>query len=243
MKRKLWLLALVGAMLLSVSPVLADDGFYVIAGGGQAVGTKITSLPYTINNPGFYYLTGNLSTTGTGSAISINVGNVTLDLMGFCLTGPSKASGTGIAIQPGANGVEVRNGSLSNFLSGVFGDWADPTASRRLANLRVSGCGTGIEERGDGSIITGCEVTGNATGIVCNSWGGIIEKNTASNNTNTGFNLEGFSGAVTNNAATGNGTGFKLSNQTYTLVDRNASVTNNTNWSGLTGCKTGLNTP
>jgi hypothetical protein len=29
-------------MLLNVNPVLADDGFYVIAGGG--VGTKITWL-------------------------------------------------------------------------------------------------------------------------------------------------------------------------------------------------------
>ena len=50
MKRKLRLLVLVGAILLSVSPVLADGDFYVVAVGG-GVGTKITSLPYTQHCP------------------------------------------------------------------------------------------------------------------------------------------------------------------------------------------------
>ena len=59
MKRKFWFLMLVGAVLLNGSPVLADGDFYVVAGGG-GVGTKITSLPYTIDKPGFYYLGGNL---------------------------------------------------------------------------------------------------------------------------------------------------------------------------------------
>ena len=61
MKRTLWLLACLGALLLSAAPVPADDGFYVIAAGQPSVGTKITSLPYTISTPGYYYLTGNLS--------------------------------------------------------------------------------------------------------------------------------------------------------------------------------------
>jgi len=59
MQKKLWYLAMVAAVLLSAAPVSADGEFYVIAGGGAAVGTKISNLPYTINNPGFYYLTGN----------------------------------------------------------------------------------------------------------------------------------------------------------------------------------------
>ena len=53
MKRQLWTLLLVAAVLGLAQPVWADD-FYVIAGGG-GVGTKITSLPYTITKPGFYY--------------------------------------------------------------------------------------------------------------------------------------------------------------------------------------------
>ena len=73
MKRKLWLLALVAAVLLSAAPVLADDGFYVIAGGGKPVGKAITSLPCTINDSGMYYLDRNLPILlFSGSAITIN---------------------------------------------------------------------------------------------------------------------------------------------------------------------------
>jgi hypothetical protein len=112
MRRKLWLLALVGVVLLSAAPVLADDGFYVIAGGGKA-GTQINSVPYTINSPGLYCLSGNLSyISTTGNAITVNANDVTIDLMGFSLTGPGKGSGInyGIRINSGCTNVEIRNG-------------------------------------------------------------------------------------------------------------------------------------
>ena len=52
------------------------------------MGTKITSVPYTITQPGFYLLTGNLTYNGTGNAIAVgaNVKDVVIDLMGFSLT-------------------------------------------------------------------------------------------------------------------------------------------------------------
>jgi hypothetical protein len=53
MKRAILFLALVAAVLLSAAPVLADDGFYVIAGGGKA-GTQINSVPYPISSSGLY---------------------------------------------------------------------------------------------------------------------------------------------------------------------------------------------
>jgi hypothetical protein len=39
--------------MVTTAPALADGDFYVVAVGG-GVGTKITSLPYPINSPGFY---------------------------------------------------------------------------------------------------------------------------------------------------------------------------------------------
>ena len=50
MKRRFWLLALLAVAVLSAGPVLADDGFYVIAGSGKA-GTPINSVPCNISSP------------------------------------------------------------------------------------------------------------------------------------------------------------------------------------------------
>ena len=47
--------------------------------------TPISSLPYTISSAGSYYVTGNLSSTTNG--IVIKSSDVTVDLMGFTLTG------------------------------------------------------------------------------------------------------------------------------------------------------------
>ncbi len=87
MNKRIFILAVAVVALLIGSAARAQE-FYVIAGGATAVGTKITSLPYTISSPGFYYLTGNLSYTGSGNGITVSSDDVTLDLMGFRLSGP-----------------------------------------------------------------------------------------------------------------------------------------------------------
>jgi hypothetical protein len=94
MPKKLLLLALLAVALLSGSAVWADGDLYVVGGGGLPVGTKITSLPacgLTINSPGFYFLGGNQSYSGSANAITILADNVTFDLRGFSLTGPLSA--------------------------------------------------------------------------------------------------------------------------------------------------------
>jgi hypothetical protein len=238
MKRKLWLLALVGAILLSVSPVLADGDFYVVAGGGGG-GTSITSLPYTISKAGFYYLKGNLTTSTDG--ITINANEVTLDLMGFSLTGPGTNSGNGIYINDNMNNVEVRNGSVKNFFQGINSQFSGK--NHRLANLKASGCTTGIRGCASGIIISGCEASGNSVGFLSDAPGVLIDKNTATSNTLKGFSFPEATGTIINNAASANGTGFHLGANPLQLVDRNASVENTTNWNGLDGCTKGLNTP
>src|SRR5689334_14686480 len=49
--------------------------------------TPISSLPYTITNPGSFYVTTNLNYSGAGNGITVSSGNVTIDLNGFTLQG------------------------------------------------------------------------------------------------------------------------------------------------------------
>jgi hypothetical protein len=167
MKRRLFLLALVGVVLLSAGPALAD--FYVIAGGG-APGTKITVLPYTISAPGFYYLGANFNYTGGAPAITVNADGVTLDLMGFRLTG--NGANKGIYMSARKN-VEIRNGSLQNFSYGIH---EDATGVRhRIINVRVEGNNTylldsyGIKLDGNAHLVKGCSAWGSNTGIYLNN--------------------------------------------------------------------------
>lgn len=66
----------------------------------------ISNLPYTIKDSGSYYLTGNLASTTNG--IVIHADNVTLDLMGFTLSGDGGAESNGIHVE-GSSGNERYN--------------------------------------------------------------------------------------------------------------------------------------
>jgi hypothetical protein len=74
--------------------------------------TPISSAPYTISQPGSYYLTTNLNVT-SGDAIDINTNGVTLDLNGFTLfsTDPGN-TGTGILLGSGLNDITIFNGHI-----------------------------------------------------------------------------------------------------------------------------------
>src|SRR5438270_7273607 len=65
-----------------------------IAGGTSAV---------TIGS-GSYYLTGNLTISSTSTnGVTVSASNVTIDLNGFTLTGPSSGTGAGIYLTGGVS--------------------------------------------------------------------------------------------------------------------------------------------
>jgi hypothetical protein len=137
---------------------LADGDFYVVVGGG-GVGTKITSLPFTISAPGFYYLSGNLTYTGTSEAITVNADDVTLDLMGFSLNSNSRHAGMGITITEQKN-VEIRNGTVRGF-NFALAEANSNGANHRVINVRVIDNNYGVVLAGQGHLIKGCMASNN----------------------------------------------------------------------------------
>lgn len=126
----------------------------------------ISTVPFTLSQPGSYYLTTNL-TVGTGEAIAITSGNVTLDLNGFTIQSTAaSANGYGIRINGGLQNITIANGfirgGVTNNGSGVFGgggfahgiySTAGTPVNVLVSRVSVSGCLT------HGIVLSGLEST------------------------------------------------------------------------------------
>lgn len=103
--------------------------------------TIIGSLPYTITQPGSYYLTGNLTLSSAGVAgISVQAKDVTIDLNGFTISCTSAANQSAIDASGASGstaGLVVKNGTIR----GLRGDTSNPGAGGFTA-------GVGLVENG-----------------------------------------------------------------------------------------------
>src|SRR6202030_3369869 len=80
--------------------------------------TQISSLPYKITAQGCYYLTANLTASGSTSGITISANNVTLDLNGFALVGGGSGNVTGINVPAAQQNILIRNGTVRGWTNG-----------------------------------------------------------------------------------------------------------------------------
>jgi hypothetical protein len=171
--RKLWLVLWLSLYLLSPAAALADGDIYV----GGPYGTKITSLPYTINTPGAYYLGGDLTYAGDSDGITVNADNVTLDLIGFTLTYTGASTFRYGIWMWGRKNVEIRNGTVRGWSAGIIEYSYDLPVGHRLINIRAEENDTGVRLRGDGHLIQGCTAISSrlfASGFVIDVGTGII---------------------------------------------------------------------
>ena len=138
----------------AVSAILAADGTgstldadlvdgmqasEIIDAASDEVRTPISSLPFGINVPGSYYLTDNLTLSSTSSnGISITVDNVTIDLMGFTLTGSGKTSGgfSGISAT-GRSYLTIKNGTIQEFGRDGISAGGSPQFGYKILNMRL----------------------------------------------------------------------------------------------------------
>jgi parallel beta-helix repeat protein len=140
--------------------------------------TPVESLPgsatalYVINQPGSYYLTGNITGVPNKNGIEIASHNVTLDLAGFALIGDPN-SWHGVWVQDYYYNIAVVNGAVRNW--GWAGVDASRASSSLLRDLRASDNGAdGILIRANG-LITRCTAMNNGgSGIYANGYGSQI---------------------------------------------------------------------
>ena len=132
--------------------------------------TPISSAPFTISQPGSYYLTANL-TVSAGNAITVAASGVSLDLNGFTIssTTPS-AAGYGIVLNNGVRDITIANGHIRGGVTNSGGTYSGPgfntgiyapsAGNVLVSRVSVSGClGDGIYVLGASpSVVESCTV-------------------------------------------------------------------------------------
>jgi hypothetical protein len=118
--------------------------------------TPISSAPFTINSPGSYYLTANV-TVSSGNAITVVANNVTLDLNGFTIASTENPAAAGCAIAVGSSSAVTNVSILNGFISGgvinnggiysgpgfgygVYAPGGNPAVNVRVSGVSVYGC-------------------------------------------------------------------------------------------------------
>ncbi len=170
--------------------------------------TPITSVPFTISASGSYYLTKNL--TATGTAISISADDVTLDLSGFTLTGSGSGTYSGIYMN-GRKNVEIRNGAIRAFAYGI-NDASSSGKNHRIIGIRVNSClWRGIYIVGSSCLVRDCIVSDTANTDTAGSFYGIYIS----------------SGAITDCQVTGTGNSAIATSTIYGLVGGGGNISRN----------------
>jgi hypothetical protein len=172
--------------------------------GVREPGTPITSIPITITQPGYYYLTRNLTAAADNqNGITIDADYVTLDLKGFTLTG-SNRTGVGIGAVNHARQLSVLNGNIVRWATGVDGLLAsyaeydhlragDNLTGMTIFSSTVQDCS--IDENNTVGIVLSystirqCQITANSFNGISATSASVIEENRFEMNSqgSTGF--------------------------------------------------------
>lgn len=192
---------------------------------------------YRINQPGSYYLTGNVTGVSGKHGIEITASGVTLDLNGFLLSGGAGTLDGVVVLSSDGQGIRIRNGSIRFWgdcgiefedlnghpAAGVVSDIAAGNNTRVgiLTNSHATVERCKADENGDdgisvltGSRVTDCQASFNdGDGISTNS-GCVVIGSTSSANAGRGFSL-GLGNSVTGCTSYSNDVGFASTAASY----------------------------
>ncbi|MFH2122375.1 MAG: right-handed parallel beta-helix repeat-containing protein [Pseudomonadota bacterium] len=266
MKKQLILFSLACLILLCSFAQAADRVVVIPLNTSSPVyvaGTEITSLPATISSSGFYFITKNLTCPTGDHGISISANDVTLDLMGFTLLGPDGTGDyDGIYMSTGSDNIEIRNGTVKNFLrAGIRGSSGNQGIRIKNISAQQNGREGILLTGGLGSTIQHCTVNNNGDLGINGGALALVTDNVSFYNAGDGI-FAGASSVVRGNACYNNGGdgietltastligntsygndeyGFKLA--TKTLADQNTAVSNTLgDTTGCSPCSFGIN--
>ena len=199
----------------SVDGVTLIDHAKVLERGGY---------PYRIKEAGSYRLSGNLVVSGGANAINIAVGNVTLDLNGFTISGPGSSAISGGSTPITA--VSVRNGTISGLSSGIeLGNCSGCSVQQMIIENGPNGINVGPGALLRSNLITGVTqgfVLGN--GIVAGVYSTIVG-NTVTAST---FGIQAASNSTVSGNTVSNSNSVAINVGIYSTVSGNTATNSNT---------------
>jgi hypothetical protein len=193
------------------------------------VRTPINSLPYTISQPGSYYLTANLD--GSSGGIDINADDVTIDFMGFTIDGGG-VDDFGVTLYARDN-VTIQNGRLKNFgRAGIYQSSINGE-NTNILNMHIINTGTlGTEYMHSGiyliskvSRIEGCTIMNSGSRGISSYTSSVIANNIVQNSGTIGIIPGSGSSVVNNNVSYSYNWG--IHGTTGTLIKDNVLYANN----------------
>ncbi|MDB6019042.1 MAG: hypothetical protein JWR19_3531 [Pedosphaera sp.] len=218
--------------------------------------TLISSLPYFITNSGSYYLTGDLIGTAGQAGIVISASNVSIDLMGFSITGSSNGisvSGAGlggVAVHngtvrqcagPGINLGSVQRCQIEHVLVSANGGAGMVVGSAALVDLCTATGNSGIGiSAGDGSSVFSCVVQSNtADGILVTAQSRVAENTCDSNGsglTQAAIHSTGAGNRIeANNLSRNNAHGIKVEGTNNLVIKNSACSSTGTDYDIASG--------
>ena len=205
---------------LTPSPYSSYAGSAGSSSGSGDDRTPISSLPFTITQPGSYYVTGDLTSASDG--IIVEADHVTIDLMGFSISGPGSGTNYGVWMET-RNNVEVRNGTVRSFGAHGICDVGNPYRGHehRVVNVRVLfNGGDGINLPGRSQLVQDCTASENGGSGIYAGYDSTVTGNTAWEN--------GASGIGGGNACTITGNNSSYNGSTGLAGGMGSTMTENT---------------
>ena len=175
-------------------------------------------IPIVITQAGSYYLTEDVSSSAP--TITIDVNDVTIDLMGFQLIGPGGAYGIYISNK---TNIEVRNGTVRNYNRGLYSS-SSTNKSIRVINVRAISNSYGIWLNGSGHLVKDCSAAKNTSYGIYVDPGSTVTNSVSCDNTGTGIGTD-YGCTIIGNAAANNG-GHGIYGGDGCTISRNTSYGN-----------------